>query len=121
MRKIEKRKLYNYRTIRYFLGTNSDEFLNVGILLIDENKKELLFIKDEHLNNLNVILKSSTIKNIADSINKLNTSNIESWYGNYLKFSEIKSHRSSKDFNTILNVLYHDYIGYKFEENEDIK
>ncbi len=34
----KSRKLYKYQTVRYFLGANTDEFLNVGVLLIDEVK-----------------------------------------------------------------------------------
>lgn len=116
----KSRKLYKYQTVRYFLGANTDEFLNVGVLLIDEDKKEFLFIKDKHLNKLNSMLLNSKIENIVDSISKLNKSNIESWYGNYLKLSEIKLYRSSENFEKILNILYYDHVAFKFEEKEDI-
>ena len=81
----KSRKLYKYQTVRYFLGANTDEFLNVGVLLIDEDKKEFLFIKDEHLNKLNSMLLNSKIENIVDSIKKVEKRTTSFFTSNFLQ------------------------------------
>ena len=112
------RKLYNYQIIRYFPNINSDEFFNVGIHLANDKKNELHFIKDEHLTKL-ITFPSVDKNNITTFIQMLNKEiNLSQWYGNNLKFSETKVFRSSQSFNEILEILYEDYIGYKFHFKE---
>lgn len=112
------RKLYNYQVIRYFPNVNSDEFFNVGIYLADEKSNKLYFIKDEHLAKL-ILFPSIDRKNIITFIKMLSKEiNISHWYGNNLKFSNKKVFRSSQSFEEILEILYEDYIGYKFHFKE---
>jgi len=114
------RKLYNYQVIRYYPNINSDEFFNVGIHLADDEKNILHFINDEHLSKL-ITFPSIEKKNIASFIEMLNSEvNIQHWYGNNLRFSEKKAFRSSQYFEEVLEILYEDYIGYKFHFKEKI-
>lgn len=114
------RKLYNYQVIRYFPNVNSDEFFNVGIHLSNDMQNELHFIKDEHLSKL-ISFPSIEKGNIATFIQILNKEvNISHWYGNNLRFSNTKAFRSSQTFEEVLEILYEDYIGYKFHIKERI-
>ena len=114
------RRLYNYQTIRYCPNIDSDEFFNVGIHLANDEKNVLHFINDTHLSKLMSfpsVDKNSIVKFI-DILNK--EVNLSHWYGNYLKFSEKKYFRSSQNFEEVLEILYEDYIGYKFHIKEKI-
>lgn len=114
------RKLYNYQIIRYFPNINSDEFFNVGIHLANDEKNILYFINDKHLSKL-ITFPSIEKNNIISFIEMLNNEvNIQHWYGNNLRFSEKKAFRSSQCFEEVLEVLYEDYIGYKFHFKEKI-
>ena len=112
------RKLYNYQIIRYFPNINSDEFFNVGVHLANEQKHKLHFIKDEHLTKL-ITFPSIDKNNITTFIQLLSKEvNLSHWYGNNLRFSETKAFRSSQSFEEVLEILYEDYIGYKFHFKE---
>ena len=112
------KNLYNYQVIRYFPNVNSDEFFNVGIHLANDIKNELHFIKDEHLTKL-ISFPSIEKGNITTFIKMLDKEiNISHWYGNNLKFSNTKAFRSSQTFEEVLEILYEDYIGYKFHFKE---
>jgi len=112
------RKLYNYQVVRYFPNINSDEFFNVGIHLANDTRNELHFIKDEHLTKL-ITFPSIEKGNIYTFIQMLNKEiNLSGWYGNNLRFSDTKAFRSSQNFEEVLEILYEDYIGYKFHFKE---
>jgi hypothetical protein len=114
------RKLYNYQIIRYFPNINSDEFFNVGIHLASDKKNILHFINDEHLSKT-MIFPSIDKDTLIKFINMLDKEkNINHWYGNNLRFSEKKIFRSSESFEKVLEILYEDYIGYKFHYKEKI-
>ena len=114
------RKLYNYQVIRYFPNINSDEFFNVGIHLASDEKNILHFINDDHLAKT-MTFPSIEKKNITTFIQMLeNETNTDHWYGNNLRFSERKSFRSGQIFEEVLELLYEDYIGYKFHFKEKI-
>lgn len=114
------RKLYNYQVVRYFPNINSDEFFNVGIHLASEEKNIMHFINDEHLSKT-MTFPSINKKTIVKFIQMLEEeNNINHWYGNNLKFSEKKAFRSNQSFEEVLEILYEDYIGYKFHFKEKI-
>ncbi|MDE7195861.1 MAG: DUF3037 domain-containing protein [Helicobacter sp.] len=115
------RKVYTYRVIKYFPHIRSDEFFNVGIWLWDEqgNKKQVYIDKNQehikHLLRFPSINKKALpffLENIKQEINA------QSWYDNHLRFSEIDSVVSEQDINEVANILYEDYIGYKFHVKE---
>lgn len=114
------RKLFNYQVIRYYPNINSDEFFNVGINLANDEKKILHFINIEHLTKI-MTFPSIEKKNVTAFIQMLKKeTNISNWYGNNLKFSDKKTFRSDKKFEEVLDILYEDYIGYKFHFKEKI-
>lgn len=115
------RKIYTYRVIKYFPHIRSDEFFNVGIWLWDEkgNKKQIYIDRNQehikHLLNFPSINKKALpffLKNIKQEINA------QSWYDNHLRFSDIDSIVSEQDINEVVDILYEDYIGYKFHTRE---
>jgi len=114
------RKLYNYQVIRYFPNINSDEFFNVGIHLVSNEKNILHFINDEHLSKTMIFpsIDKNTLIKFIDMLDK--EKNINHWYGNNLRLSEKKAFRSSENFEKVLEILYEDYIGYKFHYKEKI-
>lgn len=42
------------------------------------------------------------------------------WYGNNLRFSENRRFRSAEKFEKVLELLYEDFIGYKFHLKEKV-
>lgn len=114
------RKLYNYQVIRYFPNINSDEFFNVGIRLLDEKRQELHFIQDEHLAKL-FIFPSIDKKHIVSFMEALaKEPDLSHWYGNNLRLSELRRFRSAEKFEKVLEMLYEDFIGYKFHLKEKV-
>lgn len=112
------RHLYHYQVIRYFPNISSDEFFNVGIYLMNENKRKLHFIENDHLAKL-FAFPSIDKKHLISFIELLNNEKeITQWYGNNLRFSEKKRLRSHQEFEFIIAMLYEDYIGYKFHIKE---
>jgi len=114
------RKLYNYQVIRYFPNINSDEFFNIGIHLTSDEKNIIHYINDEHLSKT-MTFPSIEKKTIVKFIQMLELEkDINHWYGNNLRFSEKKAFRSGQNFEEVLEILYEDYIGYKFHFKEKI-
>lgn len=115
------RKIYTYRVIKYFPHIRSDEFFNVGIWLWDEqgNKKQIYIDKSqEHIKHLFKFpsIDKKALPFFLESIRQ--EMNAQSWYDNHLRFSEIDSIVSEQDINEVANILYEDYIGYKFHTRE---
>lgn len=111
------RKIYTYRVIKYFPHIRSDEFFNVGIWLWDEqgNKKQIYIDKSqEHIKHLFKFpsIDKKALPFFLENIRQ--ETKAQSWYDNHLRFSEIDSIVSEQGINEVANILYEDYIGYKF-------
>ena len=114
------RSLYTYQVVRYFPNINSDEFFNVGIRLVGEKRQELHFIQDEHLSKL-FVFPSIDKKHVVSFIELLSKErDFSHWYGNNLRFSENRRFRSAEKFEKVLELLYEDFIGYKFHLKEKV-
>ncbi|HEB7573160.1 TPA: hypothetical protein RZI51_000560 [Campylobacter coli] len=111
-------KMFKYKMIKYFPYSASEEFINIGFWLWDENGNKIQdYISDTHLKILSKchFLNTNFIKNSIERL-KLET-NEKYWYGNHFRFSE---------FDTILhdtlesakNFLYYEKIGEKFKNFE---
>lgn len=116
------RKLYIYQVLRYYPNIRGDEFFNIGIKLNDSNKNtKIKFIENEHFSylyrfpSIEKKVIESMIEKLKQSENGLNT-----WYGNYIRVSEERIYRSDDSFDIVLNNLYNDFIGYKFNKKEKI-
>lgn len=108
------RKQYKYKTVRYFPNIETDEFFNIGIYLYENENENLLMLTDEHLAKLEdcPLISKEKVEKFISIIKK--EKNLNSWYANYLRFSEEKQVVSSKSYQEILQELYNDEVGYKF-------
>jgi hypothetical protein len=116
------RKIYIYEVIRYYPNINGDEFFNVGIRLSDKNKQiKIQFIEEEHLSYIYRFpsIKKQVIDKMIEEL-KTSESSLNNWYGNYVRFSGEKLYRSKKSFDHVMQKLYEDFIGYKFNQIEKI-
>jgi len=116
------RKLFIYEVIRYYPNINGDEFFNVGIRLTDKSKQhKIQFIEDEHLSYIYRFpsIKKQVIDKMIEEL-KASESSLNNWYGNYVRFSNEKLYRSKNSFDHVMQKLYEDFIGYKFNQIEKI-
>lgn len=117
------RKIYTYRVIRYFPYSRSDEFFNVGIVVKDEqgNTKSLYIDKyKQHIKYLFAFpsINKKALPAFLEQIKK--EKNLNSWYDNNLRFSELDTMICEQSIDEVASMLYEDYIGYKFH-TKDIK
>ena len=114
------RNLFIYEVIRYYPNINGDEFFNVGIRLSDKNKQnKMQFIEEEHLSYVYRFpsIKKQVIDKMIEEL-KASQSSLNNWYGNYVRFSSEKLYRSKDSFDHVMQKLYEDFIGYKFNQIE---
>lgn len=114
------RQVYKYRLVRYYPYLRSDEFFNVGVWVVGENENRQLYIdsQEEHIKHLFKFLSldKKIFMFFLESLKK--ETDINSWYGEYLRFSEIDVVASSSSIDEVTKNLYRDYIGYKFKEQD---
>ena len=116
------RNLFIYEVIRYYPNIRGDEFFNIGIRLSDSSKHaKIEFIQEEHLKHIHRFpsIEKKVITSMLDQL-KASENSLQSWYGNYLKISEEKIHRSKDSFENVMKTLYEDFIGYKFHKKEKV-
>jgi hypothetical protein len=116
------RKLYTYEVIRYYPNIRGDEFFNIGIRLSDSTKNtKIKFIQDEHLSYIHRFpsIEKRVINSMIEQL-KESESSLKTWYANYLKIGQENIYRSDESFETIMDFLYEDFIGYKFHKKEKI-
>lgn len=116
------RKLYIYQVIRYYPNIRGDEFFNIGIKLIDSDKSiKIKFIQEEHLSYVHRFpsIEKRVIDSMLEHLKDVEKSS-KTWYGNYMKVSQENIYRSDESFDTVLDSLYEDFIGYKFHKKEKI-
>lgn len=116
------RRIYTYRIIRYFPHARSDEFFNVGLWLWDKDLQEKRIYIDEKQGHLEILSKFPSVNQQALSffLKRIkHETNANVWYDNCLRFSEIDSIASEQTIDEVANILYEDYIGYKFHNHEE--
>jgi len=116
------RNLFIYEVIRYYPNIRGDEFFNIGIRLSDSNKQSKIeYIHEEHLKHIHRFpsIEKKVITSMLKQL-KASENSLQSWYGNYLKISEEKIHRSAESLENVMKTLYEDFIGYKFHQKENI-
>lgn len=116
------RKLYIYQVIRYYPNIRGDEFFNIGIKLIDSEKKtKIKFIQKDHLSYVHRFpsIEKRVIDSMVEHLKDAEKSS-KAWYGNYVKIGQEKMHRSDESFDKVFDSLYEDFIGYKFHKKEKI-
>ena len=116
------RSIYTYRVIRYFPHIRSDEFFNVGLWLWGKDLQPKKIYIDEKQGHLEILSKFPSVNQQAltfflERIKQETDAN--AWYDNHLRFSETDSMASEQTIDEVANLLYDDYIGYKFHNNEE--
>jgi len=112
------RKIYEYQVVRYFPNEISDEFINVGVMLNGDTKKERIISENEakHLYCSVLIGESKKFYAMVEYLNKLaddkKLRDPYQYFHNF-RFSEVKALASSESEEIIFNELFETYIGYK--------
>lgn len=125
--KIQKgyyvRKIYTYRVVRYFPSSRSDEFFNVGVVVQDDKGQSKSLYIDEFNQHIKCLRQFPSInKKALPFFLKVirQEKNSQAWYDNNLRFSELDTMICEQSIDEVANMLYEDYIGYKFH-TKDIK
>ncbi|MEA3288866.1 MAG: DUF3037 domain-containing protein [Campylobacterota bacterium] len=116
-----------YHLVRFYPKKSSYEFINIGIVLYDETNLTYKLMSKEHISKIsahpfldNKIL-TNAITNIEALLNK-GLSQIElvrhlnNRYKNSVDTSFVVSHLGDESFEDLIDLLYSEYIGYKFPE-----
>jgi len=119
------RKIYEYKVIRYFPNSFSDEFINIGVMLDGTNQKERILNESEakHLYCSALIGENKKFYGVIEYLNNLVEKGIlydEHHYFHNFEFSERKQFISEKNENEIVEDLFENYIGYKFQSEEKL-
>ena len=112
------RRIYKYQLVRYFLGERSDEFINVGVIVKDENNTKIKLLAQEDRNKLDncSFVEKRHLLRFLESLEK---NGINRWYQNYIKFSQEKSYESEKNMDKLLEWLYETKVSYKFKKRSE--
>lgn len=110
--------MFKYKMIKYFPYSASEEFINIGFWLWDENNNKMqCYISNEHLKILskcpfvNIDFIENNIKRLEQETSELN------WYGNHFRFSEFDAILHDT-LESAKNFLYYEKIGEKFKNIE---
>ncbi|MEA3499114.1 MAG: DUF3037 domain-containing protein [Campylobacterota bacterium] len=124
-----KRLTRNFNVIRYYPKILTREFINVGIILYDNNNVLYQLLSEDELSKFHcsTIINSKVLKSSLTSLDKylqghqeLNSTLdvITNRYKNILDTSFQMTHTGTEDSNDLIEQLYYDYIGYKFDIEE---
>ena len=126
-----KRKNRKFNIIRYYPKIQTYEFINVGIILEDNNEIYYRLLEEEEISKLHCtsLIKSKILKNSLNTLDnflqnkeKLNITidTISNRYKNILDTSFQLIHSGSEKSEDLIEKLFYDYIGYKFETEDKI-
>jgi len=119
------RQIYNYSVIRYFPTTLSDEFINIGVFLHGYSEAEKIMSQKsaEDLYCSQLIGDKKKLIGIVEYLNELSISGKlqdSNHYFNNFRFSDAKQIATSNSVEKIIEDLYYDFIGYKFQDDTKI-
>ncbi|ECP9226261.1 hypothetical protein HpCK101_09230 [Helicobacter pylori] len=108
-------KMFKYKMIKYFPYSASEEFINIGFWLWDENENKMqCYISDKHLK---ILAKCPLIDIdfVKSGIERLKLETDEKyWYGNHFRFGELDAVLHDT-LESAKNFLYYEKIGFKFK------
>ncbi len=116
-----------YHIVRFFPKKSSYEFINIAIIIYDNQNIEKRVITEKHLTKLSNcnFINNKIIKNAVANLKNLLyanlskselISNLKNRYKNSIDTSFSLSYRSNKSIHEVSDFLYNEYIGYKFQE-----
>ena len=120
---IKNRK---FHIVRYYPKIQTYEFINVGIILYEDNQISYKLLSSDEVSKLHcpLLVESKVLKNSLDSLedflqdHKLLHStldDISNRYKNILDTSFQLMYAGHEDTKTLVNKLFYDYIGHKFD------
>lgn len=120
---IKNRK---FHIVRYYPKIQTYEFINVGIILYEDNQISYKLLSSDEVSKLHCpsLVESKVLKNSLDSLedflqdHKLLHStldDISNRYKNILDTSFQLMYAGHEDTKTLVNKLFYDYIGHKFD------
>lgn len=126
-----KRKNRKFNIIRYYPKIQTYEFINVGIILQDDNEIYYRLLEEEEISKLHCpsLVKSKILKNSLETLDNflqnkkelnITIDTISNRYKNILDTSFQLIHSGSDEPENLIQKLFYDYIGYKFETEEKI-
>lgn len=126
-----KRKNRKFNIIRYYPKIQTYEFINVGIILADENEIFYRLLEEEEISKLHCpsLIKSKILKNSLDTLDSflqnkqelnITIDTISNRYKNILDTSFQLIHSGTEKSEDLIEKLFYDYIGYKFNTEEKI-
>ncbi len=119
------RKMYEYKTIRYFPNALSDEFINIGVMLECDKPIERIITETEakHLYCSTLIGENKKFYGVVEHVQTLAQKRLlreENQYFHNYTISESKFLTSDKSEEEILEGLFESYIGYKLFTEEKL-
>lgn len=121
--KIKNRR---FHIVRYYPKIQTYEFINVGIILYEDNQISYKLLSSDEVSKLHCpsLVESKVLKNSLDSLEDflqdhkvLNSTleDISNRYKNILDTSFQLMYAGHEDTETLVNKLFYDYIGHKFD------
>jgi len=121
-----KAKNRRFHIVRYYPKIQTYEFINVGIILYEDNEIFYRLLHSEETSKLHCpsLIESTVLKNSLDSLDKflkneqsINSTldSISNRYKNILDTSFQLVYSGHEETKELLNKLFYDYIGHKFD------
>lgn len=118
-----------FHIVRYFPKIQTYEFINVGIILYDKNEVYYRMLQTDEISKLHCpsLIESKILRSSINSLDEylqgqqqLDTvlENVSKRYKNILDTSFQMAHCGAEDSQELVNKLFYDYIGYKFDSVE---
>ena len=121
--KIKNRR---FHIVRYYPKIQTYEFINVGIILYEDNQISYKLLSSDEVSKLHCpsLVESKVLKNSLDSLEDFlqdhrvlhsTLEDISNRYKNILDTSFQLMYAGHEDRETLVNKLFYDYIGHKFD------
>jgi hypothetical protein len=118
-----------FHIVRYFPKIQTYEFINVGIILYDKNEVYYRMLQTDEISKLHCpsLIESKILRSSINSLDEylqgqqqLDTvlENVSKRYKNILDTSFQMAHNGAEGSQELVNKLFYDYIGYKFDSVE---
>lgn len=127
--KQPNRRNRRFHIVRYFPKIQTYEFINVGIIVYDNNKVFYRLLESDEISKLYCpsLIESKVLRNSISSLDdymrgqqKLDAvlEDVSKRYKNILDTSFQMTYNGIEEPLSLVNKLFYDYIGYKFDSEE---